>query len=256
MTCSARLSCRSPSRLRRCRSVRPEDTGTGAVPDSIAKACSLRIRPAWDQDSRICAALRGNRGRARRQPARGPCHRRYSLICASSSAATSARAVIRWPRRVDRLVGHLGQPAGACGAGQLCAGHGAALRRQVPELFTQLGGGGDEDRGQYGAGGLAGLNRVVPVNHQQPQRFAVTVGPHLRGCGAGQQLPRRADRVDRVALPRPPLADMPGAADLADLLARAGQVAGKAQPVMTGALDRPRQLLAGRLRRPRPADRA
>ena len=52
MVWMARLSWRSPSRLSRCRSVRPEDTGTGAVPESIANACSLRIRPAWDQDSR------------------------------------------------------------------------------------------------------------------------------------------------------------------------------------------------------------
>ena len=33
MVCRARLSWRSPSRLSRCRSVRPEDTGTGAVPE-------------------------------------------------------------------------------------------------------------------------------------------------------------------------------------------------------------------------------
>ena len=55
----ARLSWRSPRRLRRCRSVRPEDTGTGAVPESMPKAASLRIRPACDQDSRICAADEG-----------------------------------------------------------------------------------------------------------------------------------------------------------------------------------------------------
>jgi hypothetical protein len=51
----------------------PEDTGIGAVPDSMAKAASVRIRPAWDQDSRICAALvtcdvRGLRRRMRARP--------------------------------------------------------------------------------------------------------------------------------------------------------------------------------------------
>ena len=45
MTCSARLSCRSPSRLGRRRPVRPDDTGTGAVPDGMLKAAWLRIRP-------------------------------------------------------------------------------------------------------------------------------------------------------------------------------------------------------------------
>ena len=33
MVCRARLRWRPPGRLRRCRSVRPEDTGTGVVPD-------------------------------------------------------------------------------------------------------------------------------------------------------------------------------------------------------------------------------
>jgi hypothetical protein len=73
-----------------------------------------------------------------------------------------------------------------------------------------------------GASGLAGLDGVVPVNHQQPQRFPVTIGPHLPRPGTGQQLARCADGVDRVALARPPLARMPGAVDLRDVLARGG----------------------------------
>ena len=54
---SARLSRRSPPRLRRWRSVFPEDAGMGQVPESDAKAASERIRPPWDQATRMTAAL-------------------------------------------------------------------------------------------------------------------------------------------------------------------------------------------------------
>ena len=145
----------------------------------------------------------------------------------------------------QRLVGHPGQPVSTSRAGQGGAGPRSSLGGQVPELFAQLGGSGHDDRAQHSASSLSGLDGVVPVTHQQPQRLPVSVGAQLTRLRAGQQLPGRADRVDRVALAGPPLADVPGGADLGDLLARAGQVPGQAQPVMTGALDRPRQPLPG-----------
>ena len=43
------------------------------------------------------------------------------------------------------LVDDAGQPVGAGGAGQLRAGPGAALGREVPELVAQRGRGGDQD---------------------------------------------------------------------------------------------------------------
>lgn len=46
MVCSARLSCRSPWRLRRCRTTRPEEASRGATPPRAAKAASPRQRPA------------------------------------------------------------------------------------------------------------------------------------------------------------------------------------------------------------------
>lgn len=139
---------------------------------------------------------------------------------------------------------HPGQPVSARRAGQGSAGAGPALGGQVPEFLTQHGRSGDDDRGQHSAGGLAGLDGIVPVDHQQPQRFPVTISPHLPRPGAGQQFPCRADGVDRVALACPPLAHMPGGIDLRDVLACGGQVPGQAQAVVTGALDRPRQLRA------------
>jgi hypothetical protein len=54
MVCNARLSWRSPERLRRCRLVSPEDAGMGAVPEKVAYAASDRNRPGWDQLIRIC----------------------------------------------------------------------------------------------------------------------------------------------------------------------------------------------------------
>jgi hypothetical protein len=43
--CIARLSCRSPLRLSRCRLVSPEEAGIGATPAKDAKAASERNRP-------------------------------------------------------------------------------------------------------------------------------------------------------------------------------------------------------------------
>lgn len=45
MVCTARLSCLSPLRLRRCRLVSPEDAGIGETPANEAKAASERNLP-------------------------------------------------------------------------------------------------------------------------------------------------------------------------------------------------------------------
>ena len=39
--CRAALACRSPPRQRRCRSVRPEDTGMGAVPHKAVNEAGI-----------------------------------------------------------------------------------------------------------------------------------------------------------------------------------------------------------------------
>jgi len=61
----------------------------------------------------------------------------------------------------------------------------------------------------------------------------------LRRVRAGQQFAGRADGIDRIAFARAALAQVTAGIDLADLLARAGQVAGQAQPVMPGSFHRP-----------------
>ena len=137
------------------------------------------------------------------------------------------------------LVQDPGLAVRASGAGQGGAFFRPPLAGERPELFAQRGGGGDQDGGQRGAGGLGGLDGVVPVDHQQPQRFAVPVGAHLRRPGPGEEFAGRADGVDRVALARPALADVTAAVDLRYLLAVAGQVAGQAQSVMPRSFHRP-----------------
>jgi len=143
------------------------------------------------------------------------------------------------------LIEHGGLAVGAGRDGQRRAGRGALLAGQVPQLLAQPGGRRDDDRGQQGAGGLAGLHRVVPVTHQQPQRLAVTIGAHHCRYRAGQQLTRGPDRVDRVAFALTPAADVLAGVDFLDVLPGAGQVPGQAQPVMPGALDGPAQPAAG-----------
>jgi hypothetical protein len=59
MVCKARLSCRSPPRLRRWRTTWPVEASTGAAPPSIANAASERSRPRWDQLISTWAALIG-----------------------------------------------------------------------------------------------------------------------------------------------------------------------------------------------------
>jgi hypothetical protein len=50
MVCRARLSWRSPERLRRWRVVSPEDAGMGAAPEKAANAASERNRPVRPAD--------------------------------------------------------------------------------------------------------------------------------------------------------------------------------------------------------------
>ena len=139
---------------------------------------------------------------------------------------------------------HPGLPVSSVGAGQRSACLRAPLPGEGADLLAEVGGGGDQDRSQSGAGGLAGLDGVVPVDHQQPQGFPVTVGAHLRGRRADQQLAGRADGVDRVALARPALPDVTAAVNLGHLLILPGEVAGQAQPVVPGSFHGPDDLPA------------
>ena len=120
------------------------------------------------------------------------------------------------------LVQDPGLPVGGGRAGQRGALGCPALAWQVAQPLAQRRGRGDQDRGQRGAGGLGGLDGVVPADHEQPQRFAVAVGSHLRRPGPGEQLSGRPDCVDRITLAATAPAHVPAAVNLGDVLARAG----------------------------------
>ena len=136
-----------------------------------------------------------------------------SPIWASRSAATSARASDPLAEPGEGLVLDP-RSAGQRRAGQVSAAQARARRSRGTgaQLLTQVRWGGHQDRGQRGAGGLGGLDGVVPVDHQQPQRFSVPIGAHLRWMRGGPAVrgPRgRADGVDRVALAGPALPHVP-----------------------------------------------
>ena len=153
-----------------------------------------------------------------------------------------ARAVIRWPRRMSAWCRKPGLPAGAWRAGQCGACFRPPLAGQGAELLAQWCGSGDQDRGQGGAGGLAGLHGVVPAGHQQPQCLPVAIRTHLGRMRPCQQLADRTDSVDRVALAGAALAHVAAAAGLRDLFTLAAQVAGQAQPIVARPLHRPHRL--------------
>ena len=138
------------------------------------------------------------------------------------------------------------RPASA-GDGEGGARQSALLAGQMAQPLAQVRGCGNDDRGQQGPGDLARVDGVVPVAHQQPQCFAVTVGAHLRRVRAGEQLAGGTNGVDRVALAPAALADVLAASDLLDVLARASKVPGQAQPVMPRTFDRPARAAARRL---------
>jgi hypothetical protein len=109
----------------------------------------------------------------------------------------------------EGLVDDAGQPVRAGWAGQLGAGPGPPPGGDAAQLVTHRCRGGDQHRGQRGAGGLGGIHGVITAGHQQPHDLPVTVGAHLRLVRAGQQLTGRADSVDRVALGRAAAACVP-----------------------------------------------
>jgi hypothetical protein len=211
---------------------------TGAVPEGIANACSLRIRPALgpgQQDLRSAEVAKSVLGG---DHARGHVPDDLGDLCpglgcyvgeGNDSLAEPGEGLVQHPRL----------PVSAIGAGQRGACFRAPLPGERADLLAEAGGRGGQDRGQRGAGGLAGLDGVVPVDHQQPQGFPVPIGAHLRRYWAGQQFAGRPDGVDRVALARPALPDVAAAVDLRHVLALGGEVAGQAQPIVPGALDRP-----------------
>jgi hypothetical protein len=209
----------------------------------MANAAWLWIRPEWDQDSRICAADRApGPGSAAARPGGHVLDDGGDLLLELRGDAGEGGDPLAEPD--EGLVQDAGLPAGAGRAGQRGAFFGPPLSREGAEPFAQWCGGGDQDRRQRGAGGPGGLDGVVPVDHQQPQRLTVPIGAHLGRVRARQQLAGRPDCVDRVALARPAFAGVPAAVDPGYLLTLAGQMPGQAQPITPGPFHRPEDLAA------------
>src|SRR5436305_14629871 len=100
----ALFSARSPPRLSRWRVVWPLEASIGLVPAGLAKAASLRQRPAWENDTMAWAALTG--------PIPGwlssPGTRSQTMAASSVRLVASARAGVaqREGQAADLAVAH------------------------------------------------------------------------------------------------------------------------------------------------------
>ena len=90
----------------------------------------------------------------------------------------------------EGLVQYPGLPVGGVGAGERGACFRAPLPRQRAELLAEAGGGGDQDRGQRGAGGLGRTGRrcpgrssaaAAPRGPRRPASARAPGGPAVRG---------------------------------------------------------------------------
>jgi hypothetical protein len=128
-----------------------------------------------------------------------------AAIWSSSAAAASPSAVIRLPG----VSGARSASCGRRGAGRRAERKpGAALAGQVPQPLAQLIGRGDDHRVSTVRAVLqdwTALSRSI----MSSRSACGPVTAHLRRCRAGQQLTRRAHRVDRIAFARAALAQVP-----------------------------------------------
>ncbi len=243
----ARLSCRSPERLSRWRTVLPEEAGIGAVPASIANAPSSRQRPACDQAASTVAAtigptpVSGRAGPGARTTTigldrllvrggfgpRGPGSRRAMALSVAVAVATST------PRRVR---------GAAAAARWRCMASGRLAAEPGPDLL----GGGDDQRVQLAAGPSVAASTAAR-RAVSSTCSAARSGPVARlrrdGCGPtrrGRRGRRRSGRTSRPAA------------------GRAGGTVELARPAhrpRPGAACQPGAVAAGALHRPRPQPR-
>ena len=257
MVWRARLSWRSPPRLRRWRVVRPLEAGSGATPASRAKAASEPTRPRCDQvtiswaatigpmpgssssSGRARARGRGSRVRARRlRRSRPGCGGRASAargssragrVCASSSGGSGCSG--RGARRAA---------AGAARGGVLRCGddHAAQLdERDAARRRRRFGGPAAAAVAPPAARRLAARDRCSLASAERAARTA----------SSGSSLPRSRRSLRLVRL------------DLVHQLAAGAEIADKPGAVVAGALDRPdthRPARAGRRSGRRPRSRA
>ena len=99
MVCSARLSCRSPLRLRRCRLVSPEDAGIGDGAGE-GRERGLGPEPAWVRpaDQHLRGADRSDPGQVEQFGS----HRASTSGSISLSRSLASRRSVRMRWAVDR----------------------------------------------------------------------------------------------------------------------------------------------------------
>src|SRR5215211_8831501 len=189
----------APDRFSRTRTVWPLEAGIGAAPPSMAKAASVRQRPAWDQALRTMAATIGptpvrvsSSGRQARTSmvrlgsARRP--RRSTAGCGGPGRAGWPR----WRRSRGGLkvgVGPLTQP---------CAGANQAGRGQATQPAAEGVRGSDDQRMQLSLGVGGRLDRGAARRQPHRHRRAMAGRSGLGELLAGQGLAGRPGGVQGV----------------------------------------------------------
>ena len=233
----ALLAWRLPPRLRRWRTVAPEDASTGLVPHSAAKDASLRIRSGLSPAATSSAAA-----------ASGPTPQAPSsagLACSHSASRSGVESVdlscerpvaaCQRPQRcLGRRVDSVGGGVGAQSGARVDDGGGA---KSAQSVFEVLGGGDDEAVDLVGGLGAC-LDRRSAGHRQHPDRLDGPVA--CFGLGVGVAVQRGAccgGGVDSVGLAPTAAGLAVGAVDLQHPCPASGETARQARPVGAGPLD-------------------
>jgi hypothetical protein len=233
----ARLSWRSPPRLRRCRVVSPLEAGSGATPASRAKAASERTRSLCDQlTEQLCGDDRSD--------ARLVEERRGECADVTEDLALEERCLVGG--RLDAL----GEGAERDDGGEMVGG--ASVRaaeataapdqlgdRKHPEVLSDDLRRSNDHAAELDERDSSHVDCASPGDHQHAQRF-LPLARSGSGTSAGpDDRARRTDRVEWVVLAvQPPLSTRATGALVQHLAAR-GQVSGEPGAIVTGALNRP-----------------
>jgi hypothetical protein len=197
--CSARLSCRSPPRLSRCRLVWPLEAGIGATPARRAKAASERTRPGCDQATSSWAATIGPTPGSSSSP--GASARTCARISPSSSAASAVAASIRRARlRKTSRVASSSAPAEPERRTKAAAALEQPCERESAQLLAEPVGRGHDHAAQLHERLATDVDGAASGDQQQPQGLPPLPRAGKRERLAGERRPRRPDCVERVVL--------------------------------------------------------
>src|SRR5215218_4981981 len=243
------LAWRSPPRLSRWRSVRPEDAGMGAVPHRCAKAASERSR--WGLSPAVTSSWPAVStpipGRATRVGAAAA----TSSWSWRSSWSSSAWSCCQRRARVRSVV--LVAAVGLVrGPGRIAAHNlTRALVLEAEQGLAQFLGGAVEHAVELLGGGHPGFEGAAAGHPQDPDHLHLALaGLGDSGGHPGQGGPGGSLGVDRVGLAVSSAGAAVGPVDLDDLEAVGAGEAGQPSPIGAGAFDpdafhRPKALRPG-----------